>query len=408
MTTTAVTLTGTVNPGGQATTYSFEYGTSSKLANATPTASAGSGTANVSVSEVVSGLKVDTSYVFRLVATSSLGTANGVVEAFTTAQSSCASDRTTITTDEQTVSHQKLTVSQQQQSIAATEAGNAVNSATVSQDQATVSQDQETVNQDNQSLSATTLIAPVDGTVTAVNGTVGETVSGSSSASSSNGTGSSGSGGSGSGSGAGAASSSSSSSASSSSSSGFITIENVDKLDVVAAFPEADISNVKVGDTATISFPALTSTNVQGTVTSVSPTSTVSSNVVTYDVTVSLTDPASSVRLGMTANVDVITASATNVMVVPNSAVTTTGNTSTVTLLAGGKQVTKQVVLGLVGSSETEIVSGLAVGDVVVESTASAAAGASTGASTPGAGGGALFRGGGGGAFLGGGGGLGG
>jgi macrolide-specific efflux system membrane fusion protein len=110
----------------------------------------------------------------------------------------------------------------------------------------------------------------------------------------------------------------------------------------------------------------------------------------------------------MTANVDVITASATNVIIVPNAAVTTTGNTSTVTVLQGGKQVVKPVVIGLVGSSETELLSGVSVGATVVESTATAAGGATTGTSATGAGGGAFFRGGGGGGLFGGGGGLGG
>jgi len=120
-------------------------------------------------------------------------------------------------------------------------------------------------------------------------------------------------------------------------------------------------------------------------------------------VTVSLSDPPSSVRLGMTANVDVIAATRTNVMIVPNSAVTTTGNASTVTLLQNGKQVTRQVVIGLVGSSETEIVSGLSVGDIVVESTATSSTSTSSTTST---GGGAALRSGfgGGGGFPGGGG----
>lgn len=118
---------------------------------------------------------------------------------------------------------------------------------------------------------------------------------------------------------------------------------------------------------------------MQGSVTAVSPTSTVSSNVVTYSVTIALDSPPSSVRLGMTANVTVITGSKTNVLVVPNSAITTTGNSSTVTVLKNGQQATKSVVVGLVGSSDTEIVSGLSVGEVVVESTSTSA---STGSST--------------------------
>jgi len=72
----------------------------------------------------------------------------------------------------------------------------------------------------------------------------------------------------------------------------------------------------------------------------------------------------------MTANVDVIAATRTNVMIVPNSAVTDDRQRLNRDAPSNGKQVTRQVVIGLVGSSETEIVSGLSVGDIVVESTA--------------------------------------
>jgi multidrug efflux pump subunit AcrA (membrane-fusion protein) len=189
---------------------------------------------------------------------------------------------------------------------------------------------------------------------------------------------------------------SSTSTTSSSSSSGFITIENLDKLDVVAGFAEADVANIKVGDTATITFPALTDVDAEGIVTSVAPTSTVSSNVVTYDVTIALRSPPSVVRLGMTADVNVITQTRTNVLLVPSSAVTTTGNASTVTILQGRKSVTRPVVIGLVGASTTEIVSGLSVGEVVVESTSTSTAGSSTPTTTGGGGFGGGLGGGGG------------
>ena len=171
------------------------------------------------------------------------------------------------------------------------------------------------------------------------------------------------------------------SSSSSSSSSSFITITDLDQLEVGAGFAEADISNIKVGQPATITLAALTDIELSGTVNAVSPTSTVSSNVVTYDVTISVDDPPSNVKIGMTADVSVITASKTGVLEVPSAAVTTTGTTSTVTLLQGGKQTTKTVVLGLVGSSTTQILSGVSVGQVLVEPTVSASS--STSSSSP-------------------------
>jgi len=99
------------------------------------------------------------------------------------------------------------------------------------------------------------------------------------------------------------------------------------------------------------------------------------SNVVTYPVTVVLTDPPSTVKQGMTAQVAVIVQTATNVLQLPSAAITTTGSISTVKeLAADGTQKTTPVTLGLVGTTYTEISSGLSEGQKVVEPTASVSA----------------------------------
>jgi macrolide-specific efflux system membrane fusion protein len=190
-----------------------------------------------------------------------------------------------------------------------------------------------------------------------------------------------------------------------------LTISNTSSLEVVAGFAEANAVKLAAGQPATISLSALPSTSVPGKVTAVSPVSTVVSNVVTYDVTVSLTNPPSDVKPGMTANVSVIVASADNVLELPTSAITTTGRFSTVTVLKNGKQSTQTVTTGLAGDTNTQIMSGLSAGEVVVEPSVgvgtggTGATGTGTGAGGLGGGGG-LFGGGGGGTFGGGGGGA--
>src|SRR5712691_11433943 len=81
---TSATLNGTVNPNGEATTWYFEYGTSTHYGTKTTTQNAGSGTSAVSVSAPVSGLKTGQLYHFRLVATSAVGTGRGADQSFTT------------------------------------------------------------------------------------------------------------------------------------------------------------------------------------------------------------------------------------------------------------------------------------------------------------------------------------
>jgi macrolide-specific efflux system membrane fusion protein len=220
-------------------------------------------------------------------------------------------------------------------------------------------------------LDGTELKAPFSGTVVAVNGSVGGSSSGSGGSASSGSTGSTGSSGSsGSGGNGGGASSSSSSSSSSTSSgsggSGFITLADTGKLQIKGMFTESDVAKVKKGQQASATFDAMQGTRASGKVTEIDQTSTTSNNVVQYGVTVSLTDPPAGLRIGATATVQIVTASAQNVLYVPTAAVRTAGGQSTVTVLSGGKQVPKRVQTGVEGTQGTEIKSGLSEGDQVV------------------------------------------
>jgi hypothetical protein len=81
---TNATATGTVNPGGQATTWYVEYGTSTSYGTKTANVSAGSGTANAAVSASLTGLTAGTTYHYRVVATNGAGTDRGADGIFTT------------------------------------------------------------------------------------------------------------------------------------------------------------------------------------------------------------------------------------------------------------------------------------------------------------------------------------
>ncbi len=84
------TLHGSVNPNGVATTYQFEYGTTTAYGKVIPASpkSVGSGSQAVSVNELVTGLEAETTYHFRLAATNAGGTIYGSDETFTTSQPS--------------------------------------------------------------------------------------------------------------------------------------------------------------------------------------------------------------------------------------------------------------------------------------------------------------------------------
>lgn len=80
----AATLSGSVNPKGQAASYVFEYGPTTNLGFQAGSVGAGSGSAAVAAKAVVADLQPGTTYHFRLVASSRGGTALGVEQTFTT------------------------------------------------------------------------------------------------------------------------------------------------------------------------------------------------------------------------------------------------------------------------------------------------------------------------------------
>ena len=235
----------------------------------------------------------------------------------------------------------------------------AVDTATVAQDQAQVTQARITVATAAKAVRATVLRAPISGTVTAVNASVGDTVGSSSSSNPSSSSSSTPS----------AASSSTSSSASSSS--GVVTIANLAKLEVVAGFAEADATKIKVGQNATVhALGAPEHRRSPARSTAVSPTSTVTSNVVTYDVTVAARQPAREraqrhdggrQRDGRD---EVERAAAAQRRDQHDRAQPRPSR-----VLRNGKQTTVTVTTGLVGSSTTEILTGVKAGDVIVEPT---------------------------------------
>ncbi|MFG1998672.1 efflux RND transporter periplasmic adaptor subunit [Spirillospora sp. NPDC048911] len=244
-----------------------------------------------------------------------------------------------------------------------------------------------------QTLDGTVIKAPFTGTVTEVNGNVGDSAGGGSSSSSSGSGGSSGSGASGTGT-SGNGTSSSSSSGSSSTGSGFVELVNTKSLEIEGDFTEADTTKLKVGQEATITFDALTGKTATGEIKKIAISPTTSNNVVTYPVTIGLTDVPSGVRIGQTATVEITTGSAENVLYVPTAAVRTAGGQSTVTVLENGKQVVKTVEVGIKGDQGTVIKSGLAEGDQVVV-TSSSTGSTTTNGRVPGMGGGGFPGGGG-------------
>jgi HlyD family secretion protein len=186
-----------------------------------------------------------------------------------------------------------------------------------------------TLEKAQKTLTSATIVAPFDGTVVAVGAEVGDLVSAGTS---------------------------------------IVTLADLSKMEVVAGVDETDISQVRVGQAAQITFDAITGKTFTGKVLEVPLQGTLSSSVVTYQVRLSLEGAEGvSLRSGMTANVKIITGQRQNVLLVPLLAITQE-DTGDVVLVqdSTGTAATTPVQVGLNDGTYAEVLRGLNEGDVVV------------------------------------------
>jgi len=224
---------------------------------------------------------------------------------------------------------------------------------------------QAAVDTAQRNLDDTTLRAPVDGTVSAVNGTVGEFVGASTGTSAlapgtdatlpgTNGV-------------ASAAAAQAAATPTRPGGTQFLVLDNVDEFQVVTAYNESDAAAIAPGQKVRLTFDAVPDLEITGSVLSVSPTATAISGVISYYVTVVLPKGDPRLKSGMTAQAEVLTKEIPGVLAVPSAAVRTQNGTSVVTVLdPNGTQRTVTVQTGATGDGKTQILSGVTEGQQVV------------------------------------------
>ena len=145
-----------------------------------------------------------------------------------------------------------------------------------------------------------------------------------------------------------------------------IVLSDVAALEVSVNLDETDVARVAVGQEARVSLDAFPGVEMAGEVTYIAPTADVSSGVVLYPVTIRLTPPGLPVRAGMTADVDIVTASQEDALIVPLRAIKSEGKEAYVDRLVGDQVERVAVELGMMTETEIEVTGGLAEGDVVL------------------------------------------
>ena len=164
-----------------------------------------------------------------------------------------------------------------------------------------------------------------------------------------------------------------------------VVIAEGGRLGAELSINEVDITSIKLGQQAELTFDAIPDLTLTGKVDEISRDGTVSQGVVTYSVWITLDVNDKRLKTGMSTSATIVTAVAREVLLVPNAAVkTATDGTTYVQVLESGATAPQAVTVtvGLAGDSQTEITSGLQAGVAVVTKTVTASSASSSSSSS--------------------------
>ena len=100
------------------------------------------------------------------------------------------------------------------------------------------------------------------------------------------------------------------------------------QMQATISLDEVSAAKVKVGQSATITFNAISGLTATGTVSVVDQIGTVTSGVVSYGIKITINTQDDRIRPGMSINTNITTYEKDSVLIVPNSAVKTQGSTN--------------------------------------------------------------------------------
>ena len=151
-----------------------------------------------------------------------------------------------------------------------------------------------------------------------------------------------------------------------------VVIEMVDSssLEVVLSVDEVDVGSFTIGQAATISLETWPNEVITSEILAIAPSAAeTNSGLVSYDVHLAIGATDLPILVGMTANANLITAEAANVLLVPNQAITpdrAAGKYYVELLQADGTTSKVEVQVGLMDDDFTQITDGLLENDTLV------------------------------------------
>jgi len=145
-----------------------------------------------------------------------------------------------------------------------------------------------------------------------------------------------------------------------------VVIADLASLEVEVSVDETEIGRVAPGQKVVLVLDAYPDVQLTGMVKDIALSPTIDQGVINYDVTIALDPCELEIKTGMTANAEIVVARHEDVLLVPNRAVRLQNGQKQVQVWRNDQVEWVAITTGLSNETETEVLSGLREGDLVV------------------------------------------
>jgi len=151
-----------------------------------------------------------------------------------------------------------------------------------------------------------------------------------------------------------------------------VQLSDPTSMEFVISLDEIDIPDIIIGDRAIVTVDAFPGTVIEGKVISITPLPVVEAGLVSYDVKIAFNVPHNmDIRIGMSATADIVKDDRQNVLLIPNGVINTDSEGNPIVRVVvsttdGFEVEERPIAIGISDGLQTEVLSGLQEGDVVV------------------------------------------
>lgn len=147
-----------------------------------------------------------------------------------------------------------------------------------------------------------------------------------------------------------------------------ITVIEPQNYYLEASLAESDVINIKLDMPVNLEVDAFAGQDFAGKVSEITLAPVVTANISSYPIKINLEDTENKLRVGLSADAEIILEQKENVLTIPTAAVISRNGQNFVNKLNNGQLELVPVELGLIGDTQSEVTSGLQLDEEIVVS----------------------------------------